>query len=90
MHNFTPAKIERFNGKHFIRCASKACVNSLQHPNTQHSNTPNPNIDGINNIIHTVGNITATLSTLWVSRNLGGFSLPATFQAPACTVGKCR
>lgn len=85
MHNIAPAQIERFNGKHFIRCASKACVNSLQH-----SNIPNPNIDGINNIIHTVDNITATLSTLWVSRNLGGFSLPATFQAPACTVGKCR
>ncbi len=45
-------------------------------------------IDGRVTISHNIGNITATLSTLWVSRNLGGFSLPVSFPVMECKVGK--
>jgi len=37
-------------------------------------------IDHSVNLYHTTDNITATLSALWVSRNLGGFSLPAIYR----------
>jgi hypothetical protein len=38
-------------------------------------------IDHSVNIYNNIHNITATLSALWVSRNLGGFSLPPIYLA---------